>query len=334
MGAMLKTSAKIYSEPIMQSIFNMNQSKLRYGLCIVMALTMLAMWNLYHNDGTSIAEYYSSQQELERVHDAEALDYTDSILFGDPIHHVDENINFQASSDSSEGFKASERIRYFDRMVLGILTVFSFLMLIPQWHRMKGSFIVYGVIGVYLFFVAYCISLNGGQKFSELSPFAHATRWLGAIALSIWLWQRNRRTDGVEDGQDVSGLVIAVLILATASTFITHGIEALQLHPGFVDLILGSLKRFSLSISEAACYQILFVIGVMDIALGGFILFSRNTKLLVWVALWGAIAALSRTLAHGPEFWMESIIRTTQCYLPLTLAILFIQKEKMNPTTH
>ena len=60
----------------------------------------------------------------------------------------------------------------------------------------------------------------------------------------------------------------------------------------------------------------------MDIALGGFILFSKNRKLLVWMALWGGIAALSRTLAYGADFGMESLIRTSQFYLPLALAIL------------
>ena len=319
---------------MMQLTININQSKLRYGLCIVMAVTMLAMWFLYRSYGTSIAEYYSSQQEMERVHDAEVLDYTDSILFGDSIQQVEESVNFRASGDSSEGFKASERIRYFDRMVLGWLTIVSFLMLIPRLHRMKGSFIVYGLIGVYLFCVAYCLSLNGGQKFSELAPFAHATRWLGAMALSIWLWQRNKQTEGSKENHGASGLVISCLVLATACTFITHGVEALQLHPGFVDLILGSLNRFSLSITEATCYKILFVIGVMDIALGGFIFFSRNTKLLMLMALWGGVAALSRTLAHGAEFWMESLIRTSQCYLPLALAILWTQKENMNSTTN
>lgn len=306
------------------STFNMKPSQLRYGLCVVLAVTMLAMWSLYHNEGTSIGEYFSSQQELERVHDAEALDYTDFILFGDPIHQVDESVSFRDSGDTAEGFKASERIRYYDRMVLGGLAIISFLMLIPRLHRRKGCFIVYGMIGVYLFGVAYCMGLNGGQKFSELSLYAHATRWLGAIGLSIWLWQRNQKSDA-------SGLVITCLVLATASTFITHGVEALQNHPGFVDLILGSLKRFSISISEAACYRILFVIGVMDIALGGFILFFRNTKLLIWMALWGGVAALSRTLAHGTEFWMESLIRTSQCYLPLVLAVLSMQKERKSP---
>ena len=318
----------------MLSPFDLNQNKLRYGLCVVMAMTMLAMWGLYHNSGTSIAEHYSSQQELERVHDTEALDYTDSVLFGDPVHEVDESVNFRASGDSAEGFKTSERIRYIDRMVLGGLTILSFLMLIPRLHRMKGSFIVYGLIGGYLGFVSYGIYLNGGQKFSGLSIFAHATRWLGAIGLSIWLWQRNKKSPDSKEDQGVSGLVIGCFVLATSSTFITHGVEAIQHHSGFVDLILGSLQKFSLSVSEAVCYQILFLIGMMDIALGGFILFTRSAKLLIWVALWGGIAALSRTLAHGGEFWMETLIRTSQCYLPLALAILWINKEKLKPKTN
>ena len=316
----------------MLSTLDLNQNKLRYGLCIVMALTMLAMWGLYQGSGTSVAEYYSSQQELARVHDAEVLDYTDSILFGDPIHQVDEDVNFSASANSSEGFEASERIRYIDRMVLGGLTIVSFLMLIPGLQRMKGCFVVYGVIGVYLFCVSYFTSLNGGQKFCELSLFAHATRWFGAIALSIWLWQSRKQSDGVSKDQGASGLVVGCLILATASTFITHGVEAILHHPGFVDLILGSLKRISLSISEATSYQILFVIGVMDITLGGFIFFSRNVKLLIWIAIWGGVAALSRTLAHGCEFWAESLIRISQCYLPLALTFLFMQKDKAHLT--
>jgi len=105
-----------------------NPSKLRYGLCIAMAMTMLGMWSIYHAYGTSIAEYYAHQQELERGHDVEVLDYTDSVLFGDPIHKVDESIDLQASGSASEGFEMSERIRGFDRMVLVALTMATFRM--------------------------------------------------------------------------------------------------------------------------------------------------------------------------------------------------------------
>ena len=106
-----------------------------------------------------------------------------------------------------------------------------------------------------------------------------------------------------------------VLRIAVAGEFIGHGVFALQ---GKKDWI-GWFANFGVSDPGLAA-QLLFLIGLMDIALAILILIKPVRAALLWMALWGFWTALLRPLV-GMPIW-DFVERWANWGAPLALLLL------------
>jgi hypothetical protein len=175
----------------------------------------------------------------------------------------------------------------------------------------RPNFLACAWIGVWLACLAIATERLGGKMFSEMTPLAHAVRYVAPIAL--WLNARGREA-----------LAMGLLRGALALTFATHGYEALQAHPGFIDLLIPTARRwFGLALRESEARQILLVIGWMDIGLAVLLCLNRWRFVAGYMGLWGMVTLSSRMAAWGLEQWPESTIRLANGAAPLTLLLFW-----------
>ncbi|OGE84557.1 MAG: hypothetical protein A2846_02345 [Candidatus Doudnabacteria bacterium RIFCSPHIGHO2_01_FULL_49_9] len=115
----------------------------------------------------------------------------------------------------------------------------------------------------------------------------------------------------------INNLKIAewVLRIAVAGEFIGHGVFALQ---GKKDWI-GWFAKFGVSDPETAT-QLLFILGIVDIALAIFILVRPVRVILLWMVFWGFWTALLRPIV-GMPIW-DFVERWANWGAPLALLLL------------
>ncbi|MDF1798689.1 MAG: hypothetical protein P1V81_05900 [Planctomycetota bacterium] len=178
--------------------------------------------------------------------------------------------------------------------------------------RVMGVF-----VGLWFAAIALTTAVLGGEPFAHLAPLAHAARFGLPFALVLWTlrWWR-----GAE----------AVLRVALAATFAVHGYEALQHHPGFLDLVfltkleLESLFHLAeLPFEERQARAILTAIGLLDLVLAGLLLLVRWRAVALYMAFWGLLTALSRVTAGGLEWWPEVGLRVSHIGGPLVLWMIW-----------
>lgn len=166
-----------------------------------------------------------------------------------------------------------------------------------------------------------------------LFPFATEVARMFA-PLALWF------VDGV-DPNDVEGerridRAMQAMRLVVAIVFLAHGIEALQLNPKFVDLLLNSMQNvFGWSMSESTAVACLTTIGVVDIAIAIACVFVRSRAILGWMAFWGLVTAVSRILANGWGMsWHETFTRAPHFGIPLAIVLWWhLLKWKATETT-
>ena len=112
-----------------------------------------------------------------------------------------------------------------------------------------------------------------------------------------------------------SKLIEWVLRIAVAGEFIGHGIFALQ---GKKDWI-GWFAKFGVADTGTAT-QLLFIVGIMDIALALLILVKPVRIVLLWMVFWGFWTALIRPLV-GMPIW-DFVERWANWGAPLALLLL------------
>ncbi|MCC6546053.1 DoxX family membrane protein [Candidatus Sumerlaeota bacterium] len=111
-----------------------------------------------------------------------------------------------------------------------------------------------------------------------------------------------------------------IMRVGIALVFISHGLEALYQHPQFIDLIIGSANRWvGFRPTEWQAVQILKVIGTVDVVVGVLLMFGRWRWLIMELALWGLITALSRVTASGAWSTYEVLLRTSHFLAPIAL---------------
>ena len=106
-----------------------------------------------------------------------------------------------------------------------------------------------------------------------------------------------------------------ILRISVAGEFIGHGIFAIQ---GKKDWI-GWFSNFGISDMETAT-QLLFIIGLIDIALAILILIKPIRLALLWMILWGFWTALLRPIV-GMPIW-DFVERWANWGAPLALLFL------------
>ena len=230
-----------------------NEFQLRYALSLMVAITITAIFCLgYFWEGTSISRYFQHRQEVVRVKDAEVLNYTDAMLFGDAREEVDPNLSLNETASSEEGFRKSQWIRFYDEAILSLLMIAAWLMLVPRLQLVRVSSLLYFSLGLYVLFLSYCTMQNGGSRFSEIAILAHAVRWMSMMALGVWLW--SQRPVSSEAG--IPKLVVGLLVVGVAVTFISHGAEAALSNPPFVHLLSGGFDLISLRPFDLGSYPV------------------------------------------------------------------------------
>jgi len=106
-----------------------------------------------------------------------------------------------------------------------------------------------------------------------------------------------------------------VLRVAVAGEFIGHGVFALQGRKTWVEWF----SIFGIS-DVGLATQLLFLIGVIDIALAVLILIKPVRLALLWMAFWGFWTALMRPIAGDSAF--EFVERWANWGAPLALLLL------------
>jgi hypothetical protein len=196
----------------------------------------------------------------------------------------------------------------------------------PRWFLLAP-------IAVYLLLESLAGRHMGGYAFSELTPAAHALRYLTPLALAliaVHAKSASTRSNAapVSLEHDVPGWSRKsaewLLRLGLAAVFLIHGYEAIRLHPEFIDLIISSGHNLlGMRIEEAQAASALKVIGAVDIAVAALVLIRRWRVLLGWMALWGLVTALSRMTAYGWGAYPEVLLRATHFMVPLALLRAF-----------
>ena len=178
--------------------------------------------------------------------------------------------------------------------------------------RVMGVF-----VGLWFAAIALTTAVLGGEPFAHLAPLAHAARYGLPFALVIWTlgwWSWSE----------------AVLRVSLAATFAVHGYEALQHHPGFIDLVFLTKLEFEsmfglaeMPFEEAQARAILTAIGLLDLVLAALLLMVRWRAIAVYMAFWGLLTALSRMTAGGLEWWPEVGLRVSHFGGPLVLWLMW-----------
>lgn len=113
-----------------------------------------------------------------------------------------------------------------------------------------------------------------------------------------------------------------VLRISVAGEFIGHGVFALQGKEAWIKWF----PIFGISDMSLAA-QLLFLIGIMDIALAILVLIKPIRIALLWMAFWGFLTALIRPIV-GESIW-DFIERWANWGAPLAL-LLFIGWSKIS----
>ena len=169
---------------------------------------------------------------------------------------------------------------------------------------------------------------NPGAAADHLAPISHAVRIGSLLALALLAGRRDpeRPPLGVAAGW--------VLLLGTSLTFVGHGIEALRHSGPFVDLMIGTVRRWTdLRLTQATAEDLLTVIGLQDLLLAGLLLLRRWRWIAGWMAFWGIVTALSRVTAMGMDSWYETVLRLANGGVPLTLFFAWQYLTRPAPTT-
>jgi hypothetical protein len=168
---------------------------------------------------------------------------------------------------------------------------------------------------IYALLLAWFTFINSTQAFHNLVFLAQAMRLGTPIVLLILI------VSPLMD-ENLSHLkkIFLFTCIVSMSTFATHGWEAIQHHPKFIQLISGSAERlFHLSISEEATLIILTLIGITDIITGFSIVLYPHRYVALWMALWGFITAMSRVTAFGWDAIGEVLVRGPHFILPMAI---------------
>ena len=115
------------------------------------------------------------------------------------------------------------------------------------------------------------------------------------------------------------------LLAGSALAFLTHGLEAWDLHPPFIDLLISSTNNvFGASLSQSSAEAILLVIGIVDIIVAIACLFPHMRGVLWWMAFWGGLTAISRITCFGWEQgWHAAATRVPHLGAPLAVVLFW-----------
>lgn len=169
----------------------------------------------------------------------------------------------------------------------------------------RTSSILLFIISVLILFISLVSFYAGGKHFSELSVFAHFAR----IVLPLAYLYDLRKEFAISVWFLKSGIAI---------TFATHGWEALQANPVFIDYLIGF---FHFRIQEQTATYLLMMVGILDLLVAMIIWKSSSILAMYWVVFWGFLTAALRILDSGLENFPEFLVRIPNFSLGLILLL-------------
>lgn len=217
---------------------------------------------------------------------------------------------------------AAARIEQVAMTIVLLLSLVAFVR--PRWTSLSFVF-------AYILAEAIARWHERGYGFAEWAVTAQAPRYLTPLAV-IFLAFGIGRSDAAGRWWRLAG--DGVLRLGLCVVFAVHGLEALRVHPEFVDLIISTAANlFDIRITERAATVMLQGIGVLDVMVAAAILFRPRPAVLWWAAFWGAITAFSRVTAYGSGGYPEVLVRTAHFTGPIALWLLARARaaEKASP---
>ncbi|QDU54147.1 hypothetical protein [Aeoliella mucimassa] len=173
------------------------------------------------------------------------------------------------------------------RVLLYAMAAFQFCYAVASWQIGEGYPLSTSWLG------SGVLRQVAGQVV-PLLPFATgAARIAAPLVLILVHWSNKRKLLGVSFGWFSEWLVR----VSVALTFAGHGLEALSMHPKFIDMIMLSGQRvLGLGISQSLAQTSLVVIGVVDLTLAMLILLFRSRLVAGYMAFWGLITAAARLI--------------------------------------
>jgi hypothetical protein len=163
-----------------------------------------------------------------------------------------------------------------------------------------------------IFIISWITQKQGGIPFANWSIPAHALRIVTPIGLLLL----------IKNSHDFSK-AYTILILGLAVTFFTHGIEALSLHPRFIDyLLVFSNKFLSYNLQQSMAELILKIIGCLDIIMAILVIVQPKPGIFIWMAYWGLVTASVRMVELGWNMYPELLVRASHFLIPVSLLII------------
>jgi hypothetical protein len=155
-----------------------------------------------------------------------------------------------------------------------------------------------------------------GSPWADLAPFGEALRFATPLALLALAAERPR-------------LARALLGVASAAVFASHGWKAWGAAPEFHDLVWGTWERWlpweapvqdrvDGALAAIAVQDFLLAAGALAVGLG-WTPGPRAARFLLYMALWGALTAASRPLAFGWAFADRALLRALNALGPYAL---------------
>jgi hypothetical protein len=190
-------------------------------------------------------------------------------------------------------------------------------LLLGFWAFLKSNKPLLVIISIMTLLLAFIIKRQGGSPFTEWSIPAHMVRILLPIGILFFNSEKKKLT-----------LSYYILLSGLVITFLTHGLEALSLHPRFLDYLILSLEHtVDWKIKQIHAENMLRIIGTMDIIVAILAVFFPKKPVFVWLAFWGLLTAFARVTELGIGMYPEVLIRASHFFVPLVL--LLINEKKL-----
>jgi len=186
------------------------------------------------------------------------------------------------------------------------------------WAFFKPNKPLLLIISIMTLLLAFIIKRQGGSPFTEWSIPAHMVRILLPIGILFFIGDKKKTT-----------VSYYILLTGIVITFLTHGFEALSLHPRFLDYLILSFERtFELRIRQAQAENMLRIIGVLDIIVAILAILLPKRPVFIWLAFWGLLTAFARVTELGIGMYPEVLIRAAHFLVPVALILINEKKIK------
>ena len=193
------------------------------------------------------------------------------------------------------------------------------------WAFIRPHWLVLVPVAGYVFLEAHTAFAMGGSRYSDLALGAQALRYLAPMALLLLVAPLLRN----QPKRTHLSVVNWLLRIAVAVVFSVHGWEALQGYSRFIDLIIGTASNIlDVRIAEQDAVLILQGIALVDFAVAGAVLVRPRWPVLLWLAFWGLVTALSRVTNLGLGAYTEVLVRAAHMLCPLALGFLLLALQR------